>query len=101
MKKGYTLIELLVSTAMLGLLVIASVPFLIKVSNNQIYKENKNIENIMEFNEISEGLSCKSMDELNSLDNDLVSVKPVDGMKYLYQISGKTTKVLGYVLVKD
>lgn len=100
-KSGYTLVEVLVTTAMLGLLVLACVPFLIKVSESETKRVEIHRLYLEEFSDVNNALASKTYDELMSLKTENIDIKKVENTHRLYLVTGKETKVNGYVVLKE
>ena len=101
MKKGFTLVEILVSTAILGLLTISAVPFIIQATKSQDNKIMTHNEYIQEFSDINRALGAKTLSEFLSADTERIKIIKEDQSKRLYKVEGEKTGVYSYWVVKE
>lgn len=101
MKKGFTLMECMISAIIVSILAIASVPFISSI----IDKQNDNLERqastISELSNINKVESALSYNELLRYDFDSISIEKVNGTSRLYKITGNTTGVEVYWVDKQ
>lgn len=101
MKKGFTMIEIIMATAMLAVLTFSVVPFIIQSSRSQDEKIEIHNEYVREFSSMNNAFGAKTYTELVSLDNGDITIEKVEGSKRLYKITGEETGVYSYVVLKE
>lgn len=99
-KKGFTLVEVLIATAMLGLLTISLVPFIIQVNSSREQKIYVHNEVLREFSELNMVIGSKTYDDLISNSNTNTTISKVDGSKRLYKVES-SSGIYCYIVLKE
>lgn len=102
-KKGFSLMEVMVATSLLGVLITIAVPFLNSVNNASIKGQQSMDAMQSEFSQINEARAIETESDLLKAQESLslIEITKDSRGRNLYLVKGKSSNVTAYITLKS